>query len=152
MKPYSSLTEQEKKKFGYPGTPFHPEARAGVAAFLQWVEENKVEFHESERIVYSREHRFAGCLDFIATVNGKRMMGDIKTSSGIYNEMFLQTSAYQIARQEERPDEIFEGHVIVNCKKTGELLTKISYDYEDNKEAFLCALCLSRRLKKMEEK
>ena len=140
------------KMKGKMGNPMHPEVKAGIEAFKQWIEENHVEFHESEQKVYSRKYNFSGTFDFIATVNGKRMMGDIKTSSGIYNEMFLQTSAYQLARQEENPEEIFEGHVIVNCKKTGELLTKISYDYEDNKEAFLCALGLSRRLKMMEGK
>lgn len=147
-----ALIETYIKNKGKVGSVIHPEVNAGFNAFKQWIDENKVEFHASEQKVYSKTHKFCGTFDFIATVNGKRMMGDIKTSSGIYHEMFLQTSAYQLARQEEFPDEVFEGHVIVNCRKTGELDTRISYDYDTHKEAFLCALGLSRKLKQMEGK
>lgn len=132
--------------------PLHPQVKNGVDAFLRWVSENRVEFHCSELKVCSREWEYAGTLDFEATVNGKRMLGDIKTSSGIYEEMFLQTSAYQIARQEEDPSLAYEGHIIVNCRKDGTLDTRVSQDYEKNRVAFLCALGLHRRIREMNER
>lgn len=133
--------------------PINEEAKLGVGAFLQWVNEHKVVFEMSEVKVYSKKYEYAGTLDFIATVDGHRMLGDIKTSSNIYDVMFLQTSAYQLARQEEFPTEEFMGHVIVNCKKDGKLLTKISAasEYKPNSEAFLFALGLRRRIRQMEE-
>lgn len=138
-------------KVGRPNDPINPQVKAGVDAFLQWVDENKVEFIASEKKVYSKEYNFCGTLDFLATVNGKRMLGDIKTSSGIYDEMFFQTSAYQLALQEEHPEEKFEGQIIVNCRKTGELDTRISLEYEENAKAFICALGLYRRINAMKE-
>lgn len=131
--------------------PIHPQVRNGVEAFLQWVNENHVEFHCSEIKIYSKKWEYAGTLDFEATVNGKRMLGDIKTSSGIYDEMFFQTSAYQIAREEEYPELKYEGHIIVNCKKDGTLAVKVSTEYEENKTAFLCALGLHRRIKQLKD-
>jgi hypothetical protein len=40
-------------------------------------------------------------------------IGDLKTSSGIYPEMLIQTSAYRFARTEEFPDEEYVGQIIV---------------------------------------
>lgn len=132
-----------------PSVPMHPQIKNGVDAFLEWVGANHVVFSQSEMKTYSRKYEYAGTLDFEATVNGKYMLGDIKTSSGIYDEMFFQTSAYQLARQEERPELVYEGHIIVNCKKDGKLDTRISTEYEENKIAFLCALGLMRRINQM---
>jgi hypothetical protein len=132
-----------------PDMPVNPQVRNGVDAFLEWKNAHKVEFIHSERKIYSKEYNFAGTLDFEAIVDGRMMLGDIKTGSGIYDEMFFQTAAYQRARQEEEPDLKFEGNLIVNCRKDGDLEVKESDEYDLNIKAFLGALVLYRRINEM---
>jgi CRISPR/Cas system-associated exonuclease Cas4 (RecB family) len=114
--------------------------------FLKWVEEAKPKFIASEKVVWSQKHWFAGTLDFIAEIDGKVYLGDIKTGSGIYSEMFLQTSGYQLALEETEPKIKIEGHIIVNPTKKGELNVKTHYDYEATKKGFLACLELYRLL------
>jgi len=130
----------------------HPEIQNGVAAWKEWVASHKeVKFVASEEKIFSRTHRFAGTFDFILVLDGKRYIGDLKTGKAIYPEYFLQTSAYQLARQEEHPEEEYAGHIIVNCQKTGELEVAMSEidDYDSNRDAFLSALSLYRWQKKL---
>lgn len=125
----------------------HPEIRNGVAAFKEWVAAHKeVKFLHSEEKIYSVKHNFAGTFDFILMLDGKRYIGDLKTGKAIYPEYFLQTSAYQLARQEEYPDEEYAGHIIINCQKDGGLAVATSEpaDFEKNHKAFLAALDLHR--------
>lgn len=72
-------------------------------AFLCWEEwAKRVELKPLliERTVYSKTHRFAGTLDILARVNGVVTLVDLKTSKGIYPEMFLQVAAYMKAMEE----------------------------------------------------
>lgn len=131
--------------------PANQEAKNAVTKFLQWVSENHVEFILSEKKVYSREYNFAGTLDFTAKVNGKLVLGDIKTSNGIYDDMFFQCSAYQKARQEEHPEEKYEEQLIVNCRKDGTLETRSSTDFEKNWKAFAAAHTLFHRQNEMKQ-
>ena len=118
--------------------------------FVKWAEENKVEFIEAEKRVYSKVHWFAGTLDFLCKMNGKTYLGDLKTSSGIYDEYFYQTSAYQLALNEHDPDIKIDGHVIINCKKDGGFNKKFSFDYDKNIKAFMGALAIYRRKGELE--
>lgn len=126
--------------------PINEEIKAGCEAFEQWLSENHVEFLSSELRIFSLKYMYAGTLDFTARVNGKLMLGDIKTSSGVYPEMFFQTAAYQMAQEEENPNQIFEGNIIVNCRKDGKLVVKQTDQYDADSRAFLAALALHRRL------
>jgi hypothetical protein len=45
----------------------------------------------------SEEYRYAGTADFIGYVDGKLMLLDWKTSKAIYDDMWLQLSAYVVA-------------------------------------------------------
>ena len=118
--------------------------------FVKWAEENKVEFIEAEKRVYSKVHWFAGTLDFLCKMNGKTYLGDLKTSSGIYDEYFYQTSAYQLALNEHDPDIKIDGHVIINCKKDGGFNKKFSFDYDKNIKAFMGAIAIYRRKGELE--
>lgn len=77
----------------------------GVLAFLKWVEENKVRFLETERLVYSKKHRYVGRMDLAFTMGIENHevfhMGDYKTASGIYSSARYQTSGYLGAYLEE---------------------------------------------------
>ena len=108
--------------------------------FLKWVEEAKPKFLASEKVVHSKQHWFAGTLDFIAEIGGKQYLGDIKTGSGIYQEMWWQTSGYQLALEEIEPEWKIDGHIIVNPTKEGKLNVESNFFYPENVKGFLAAL------------
>lgn len=91
------------KEDGYdePEIPNKKEVKIGISAFLDWINENHVEFISTERVIYSREHQFMGKMDIEAKVNGLYALIDIKTGNGIYNSVKMQTAAYAKADLEE---------------------------------------------------
>lgn len=113
--------------------------------FITWAKENKVVFTSSEKIIYSKKHNYAGTCDFTCTINGKKFVGDIKTSNGIYDEYSMQTAAYRLALEEET-GETYDGMVIVRVPKVEDDKVEIAYinNYEKNARAFLCALYLKQ--------
>lgn len=68
------------------------------AAFEKFVQMVKPTWLETEVQVYSREHRYAGTLDFLAqTPDFGMVIGDWKTSKRPYQSMARQLSAYKHA-------------------------------------------------------
>lgn len=132
-----------------PAMPINEQIRNGVEAFIKWKDEHKVKFLSTEQKIYSKKYKYAGTYDFEAVIDGKTYLGDIKTSSGIYNEYFFQVAAYQHARQEEDPTRNYHGVVIVNCRKDGNLDVQTSTEFDKNFKAFMAALVLHRRLNEM---
>lgn len=125
---------------------FEPEAELAYRSFIKWQSDNNVHFEKSEEIIYSKEYDYAGTYDFICTIGGKRYMGDLKTSSGIYPAYWMQVAAYQQAVQEENPNEKFDGMVIVRCGKDGKLEVKFNDNYEGNRDAFNHCVALDKFL------
>lgn len=107
--------------------------------FKKWSEDNKVEFIESEKHIWSEKYWIGGIVDLVIKVNGKKYIGDIKTSSGIYNEAFFQMGAYNLCLDEMGLHKDIEGYLVINLKKTGEMDTMIAEDMETNKKAFIAA-------------
>jgi len=54
----------------------------------------------------SDEYRFAGTVDFIGYVDGKLMILDWKTSKAIYDDMWLQLSAYVFALETQTGERV----------------------------------------------
>lgn len=102
-----------------PAMPEMREAQIGVNAFLEWIDENKVKFLSTERVVYSRKHDFIGKMDIEAKVNSKLALIDIKTSNGIYNTYNMQTAAYVKADEEESGCK-YHGRWIIRLAKESE--------------------------------
>lgn len=72
-----------------------------VIRFSDWAESNNVKFLASEVSVFSVKYFYAGTFDFVCEIDGKRYLGDFKTSSGIYGrEYFAQCAAYRMAIEE----------------------------------------------------
>lgn len=132
-----------------PNMPTNPKLKESAEKFLNWIKEFDVKFIASEQKVMSKKYKFAGTFDFLATVKGKIVLGDIKTSSGIYDEMWLQTAAYKGAYLEEFADKHIDHTLIFRCGKDGSFEVKELNDYEKNYNAFVSALILYRRLKEM---
>lgn len=110
-----------------------------VQNFIDWAMENKVKFLESEKRVYSEKLWIGGILDMVFEMDGKKYIGDIKTSSGIYNEHFFQMAAYELCLEEMGVKDI-EGYIVINLKKDGTMDSKMAVDRDLNKKAFVSAL------------
>lgn len=106
-----------------PEMPLNDQVRGSVERFLSWAREHKVKFLSAEQPVYSRKYNYCGTADFFCVVDGKLLLGDLKTSNSLYyNSMGSQLAAYIIARSEEFPEEKFDGAVLVRVgKDDGEL-------------------------------
>jgi hypothetical protein len=122
------------------------QAKRGVEAFHKWLDAHKVEVLASERRVFSKQHYFAGTCDFVAKIDGVMGVGDIKTSSGIYPEMRLQTAAYQQALQEEKNIKFDVRWIVRFDKKTGDFEARPFYDFDLDFAGFEAALKLHRTL------
>jgi hypothetical protein len=116
--------------------------------FVSWATSNNIIFLESEKRIYSRANWYAGTLDLVFLKDGKKHVGDIKTSSGIYGrEYFFQMAGYQICL-EEMGEKDFVANTIIRCGKDGSFEVKDSFDLESDKAGFLAALSLYRELNK----
>ena len=80
---------------------------ASISSFQEFAENNGIHFHPEyiERAVISRQNRFTGTVDALATIDGKFGVLDIKTSTGFFREYNLQTAAYVMALQEQQMKE-----------------------------------------------
>jgi len=128
-----------------PTKPTNEQALNAISAFADFAKEYDIEYHASEPKVYSKLYNYAGTLDIDATINGKRCIVDLKTSNGIYPEMWLQTAAYQQARQEELGIE-YDERWILRIGKDGKFETKVSTEFDKDIKAFVSALTLRERI------
>lgn len=115
-----------------------------VVKFIDWAAENKVKFLASEQNLYSREWWVGGIADIVCEIDGKRYIGDIKTSSGIYPEHFIQCSAYAEMACEMGLYDKFDGVIILNLKKTGGFETRQFLDVEQGAKVFESAVNIYR--------
>lgn len=122
------------------------QAKNGADAFHKWIDSHKIEVLASERRVFSKEFYFAGTCDFVAKIDGVLGVGDIKTSSGIWPEMFLQTAAYQQALQEEKNMTFPVRWIIRFDKKSGDFEAKELKEFDRDFDGFKAALSLHRVL------
>lgn len=127
------------------------QAKRGVEAFHKWIDAHKVEVLASERRLFSKEYYYAGTTDLIAKVDDLLTVGDIKTSSGIWPEMRLQTAAYQQALEEEKGIKFPQRLIIRFDKKTGEFEAKSFHNFELDFEGFKAALSLHKTLQRIDQ-
>lgn len=114
--------------------PIHAKALNGISAFLEWYNNNKVEFLEMETPYYynaslsgipSSPLEYIGVIDLVAKVNGDLEVLDYKSSKGIYSEQQYQTSSYLYAYNAQHLKRPAKRVRILNFnKETGELLEK----------------------------
>lgn len=105
--------------------------RGYAQAFYSWVKENHTEIVEHERTVVSKEHGYAGTLDLLIKLNGNKLplVADVKTGKDIYDEAWLQLSAYRQALAEEGIKTA--GIAVVLLQENG------SYKFEHHAEDYL---------------
>lgn len=137
-----------------PGIPTEAPVQVinGITAFLQWVNAHQITFHESELLLYSKEHDYVGQTDVVATVDGKKLLLDYKTSSGVYPDHRWQAACYRYAYEEERGVKL-DGLMILHFnKETGEFTPHLikEEDYPKDFTAFLGCLAVKRRAKELD--
>lgn len=72
-----------------------------IQAFSDWLDNNKVKVKGIEKRVVSNKNTYAGTFDILAEVNNELGILDLKTSRGIWDDHFIQTSAYFNAYNEK---------------------------------------------------
>lgn len=116
-----------------------------VTNFTRWASKANVQFLASEKQLYSELAWVAGTTDMVCVIDGKKYVGDIKTSSAIYPEHFYQMSAYRMML-EEMGEQGFDGSVVIRIGKDGkfneEKDVQYRFDYKTDLEAFLGALAI----------
>ncbi len=79
-------------------------ARPIAEAFAAFLNEHAVHPELIEECIWSDEHRYAGTMDVFATLDGEPGIVDIKTSTAVYPEHYIQTAAYAQAMREHGYD------------------------------------------------
>lgn len=84
-----------------------------IARFYDWYMIFKPTDYLTESTVASFKFKYAGTLDLVATINGKRVLVDFKTNkSGVYFSNKLQVMAYKQAYEETTGEKIDECYVL----------------------------------------
>lgn len=125
-----------------------------VKNFIGWAVNNKVKFLYSEEPIYSKEWMNCGTVDFVCEIDGRILVGDIKTNgdkrryywdgkkydkdrpvSDIHTNALFQTGAYAKMITEDNARKLVDkvdGVVIVNIKKSGIFDEKLDVRYDYN--------------------
>jgi len=82
------------------GLPDEDKIHNCIELFSKWKKENRDDFIMSEALVASPTHWYAGKFDRLVNRNGKVILSDFKTSSGIFVDMFIQLAGYAYAIKE----------------------------------------------------
>jgi len=98
-------------------TSFRAQAASAYSAFEFWVKGTQLEIVDCEVPVISEAHRYGGTLDFIGRLNGKLVLGDFKTSGGVYGEYLMQIAAYAKAYEESTGNKIDGGYHLLRFSK-----------------------------------
>jgi hypothetical protein len=92
------------------------QAKNSYYGFYEWFVDNNVTFHETELKLVSEEYQFGGTFDAICEVNGKLVICDWKTSTGVYDEFLIQLGAYRQLIQENLDHKI-KGAILLRLDK-----------------------------------
>lgn len=121
-------------------------ALAPIAEFVKWSLENVAGFLYSERAMHDPDLFFAGTADFgYLGVDGRRYVGDFKTSSGIYGiDYWLQVAAYRYLAEKEG-DMPYDGMTVVRIgKEDGVCEIRSVYEYDTFREVFFACMSIYR--------
>lgn len=75
-----------------------------MEGFMEFLEAREPTFLANEATVWNRAHGYAGTLDFLATINSRLTLVDVKTGKAVYPEVALQLEALARAEVVVAPD------------------------------------------------
>lgn len=79
---------------------YPPEQRGYVRSLCHFLTEYQPEFIQTEVVVGSAVHHYAGTFDARVKIGKRTGLIDYKTSKGTYDKQFFQLAAYELASQE----------------------------------------------------
>ena len=85
--------------------------------YLEWKKMTKPKYEAIELKMVSEKYKVGGTADFVARINNSLVLGDIKTSKGIYPEMTAQLAAYRKMYIEIQPKAKIESAMILKLDK-----------------------------------
>jgi len=105
-------------------------------AFYTWVEDNDVEIVGNEKTVISKKYGFAGTLDLLIKFKkkGRLLIADVKTGKDIYDEAFLQLSAYKHGLLETEEIDAGIGVILLSTGTDGKSTGK--YKFQEGEDCF----------------
>lgn len=125
-----------------------------ITPFIEWAYDNKVRFLAAEQRLYSETHGYAGTCDFIAIIDGKLTIGDLKTFPKMWSaDAFIQMGAYSLAYREMTGSKAVQSVVVKMCDPKDERLKKYGgsafsvyprYALEEDEDMFLTRLKVYR--------
>ncbi|HYF29437.1 MAG TPA: PD-(D/E)XK nuclease family protein [Candidatus Paceibacterota bacterium] len=83
-------------------------ARTAFGAFLEWARQTHLQVTHTEVPLVSEKYKFGGTFDALL-IQGKRSMGDWKSSNNCYPEYLVQVAAYGKLWEENNPEQPIEG-------------------------------------------
>lgn len=113
-------------------------AERAYEAFQQWAAQTSLEITHAEVALVSEKHKFGGTLDAML-IQGKRSLGDWKSSSGVYGDYLIQVAAYGLLWEENFPYLPIDGgyHLMRFDKVYGDYHHHAWSELEAAKKAFL---------------
>lgn len=142
------------KSAGHPLPQNGIEYDPAIAPFVQWAKSNVDYFIAAEQRLYSETHGFAGTCDFIAVMDGKLTIGDLKTFPKMWSaDAFIQMGAYSLMYRELTGENPVQSVVVKMCDPADERLKKYGgsafsvyprYALEEDEEMFLMRLKMFR--------
>jgi hypothetical protein len=137
-----------------PVLPENPAVKNCCVAAKNWLAEVGLRPIAIEEIVYSRKHKYLGCMDAaggLVEIRGRKAVIDWKSSKGLYNEYRFQLAAYRNAYEEMTGLSGFDRYVVRLGKNDGsfEPFLLPDEDYEGDLAAFLGLIPVARRLKEL---
>lgn len=101
-------------------------AKKALLSLVQWYDATLPKNISTEQMVASKINKYAGTLDLVCTIGGKRVLVDFKTNKGgIYFTNKLQIMAYKQAYEETTGDKIDECWIL----RLG-TTHKVGYEYK----------------------
>lgn len=84
-------------------------AENAVLSFYEWVKRHNIKPIANEMQLVSDNYKFGGTIDCLCEIDGELELLDFKTSKQIYDEHFIQLSAYRALLEEA-------GHKVARCR------------------------------------
>ncbi len=78
-----------------------PLIKPAVDELMNFLDKCRVTTLQTEELLVSKNHRYAGTMDAFAEISGKQGVLDIKTSYAIFRDYGIQTAAYAEALKEQ---------------------------------------------------
>ena len=92
-------------------------AENAFLGYLEWKKITKPKYEAIELKMVSEKYKVGGTTDFIANINGSLVLGDFKTSKGLYPEMTAQLAAYRKMYLEINPKVKIESAMVLRLDK-----------------------------------